>query len=166
MRPLSFRLLLATSALALTPMLAVAQFPADIQPGVRVQVSLPEAYRQMNGPGNRLVLRGVVESVSSDTMRLNIPGVTGTVAIGRGAMRRLDVSRGAPSRGISAVERAIGGAFVGAITFALANNRSGDWPNYGSDWRAAGDGALIGAGVGVIAGVLFPYERWRHVRLR
>ena len=62
------------------------------------------------------------------------------------------------------VERAIGGAIGGAITFALMNDpaRSGG-PHYRTDWRAAGVGAAWGAGIGGLIGFTFPYERWHRV---
>ena len=51
-----------------------AQFPADVHSGVRVRVWVPEPYRQMEGPVRRQLLRGTVETVTPDTLRLSIPG--------------------------------------------------------------------------------------------
>jgi hypothetical protein len=80
-------------------------------------------------------------------------------------VRKLEVSRGS-SRGVSMVERAIGGAIGGAITFALMNDpkRTGG-PTYRTDWRAAGVGASWGGGIGAVLGLVFPHESWRRVRL-
>jgi hypothetical protein len=159
-------LVLSISALLYVPSLASAQFPADIQPGVRVRVHLPEAYRQATTPSNRQALRGIVESISQDTLRLTVPGAGGTLSVATGSIRRLEMSRGAPSRTVSAIEQALGGAMSGAIALAIANDEYGsDWPHYRSDWRAAGVGAAIGGGAGALIGLLFPTERWRRVRL-
>ena len=144
-----------------------AQFPAEVRAGVRVRVWVPEPYRQMDGPARRQLLRGTVETLTPDTLHLSIPGAVGTVAIPRVAMRGLQVSRGRPSRPTSAIERAVGGAIGGAVSWALLNDprRSGG-PHYRTDWRAAGVGAGWGAGIGAVTGLLFPHEQWRRVRLR
>jgi hypothetical protein len=156
------RILLAISFLLAAPCLAIAQFPAEVQPGTRVRVWIPETSRQEEGPYRRQLLRGTVESVDG-TLRLRVPGTAGSLAIPRAAVRRLDVSRGV-SRGASAVERAIGGAIGGAITFALLNDpRRRGGPHYRTDWRAAGVGAAWGGGIGAVIGFAFPHERWRRV---
>lgn len=154
--------LLAAGALIAAPTMAVAQFPAEVQPGTRVRVWIPETDRQEQGPYRRQLLRGTVESVDG-TLRLRIPGATSSLAIPRSSVRRLDVSRGV-SRGASMVEGAIGGAIGGAITFALLNDprRSGG-PHYRTDWRAAGVGAAWGGGLGAVLGFIWPHERWRRV---
>jgi hypothetical protein len=156
------RLPIVIAFLLTLPALAVAQFPAEIRPGARVRVWIPEAARQEEGPYRRQLLRGTVESVDG-TLRLRVPGTVGSLAIPRAAVRRLDVSRGV-SRGASMVERAVGGAIGGAITFALLNDprRSGG-PHYRTDWRAAGVGAAWGAGIGAVVGLIFPHERWHRV---
>jgi len=75
-----------------------AQFPAEVGVGARVRVWVPEAHRQSEGPAHRQMLRGTVAAVAPDTLHLSIPGAIGTVAIPRVAVRRLQVSRGWPSR--------------------------------------------------------------------
>jgi hypothetical protein len=144
-----------------------AQFPSEVKPGARVRVWLPEPYRQEDGPARRQLLRGTVETVTPDTLRLSIPGTATLLAIPRSSVRRLQLSRGEPSRPASAIERAIGGALGGAISFAAMNDprRSGG-PHYRTDWRAAGVGAAWGAGFGAVVGFVFPHEQWRGVRLR
>ena len=114
----------------------------------------------------RQLLRGSVEAVGADTLRLSIPGTFGAVAVPRESMHRLDVSRGWPSRAESAFDQAPGGAIGGAIFWALMNDprRSGG-PHYRTDWRAAGVGAAWGAGIAAAIGYIFPHERWRRVRL-
>jgi hypothetical protein len=156
------RLLVALILLA-TPAIAIAQFPDAVQRGTRVRVWVPEPTRQEEGPYRRQLVRGTVESVDADMLRLRVPGTIGSVAIPRTSVRRLDVSRGV-SRGASAFERAAGGALGGAITFALMNDpkRTGG-PHYKRDWRAAGVGASWGAGIGAVVGFIWPHERWRRV---
>ncbi|MFL5465249.1 MAG: hypothetical protein ACJ77T_06860 [Gemmatimonadaceae bacterium] len=153
---------LAAAVVIVAPCVALAQFPADVQPGARVRVWVPESARQEQGPYRRQLLRGTVESVDG-TLRLRIPGATSSLAIPRSSVRRLDVSRGV-SRGASMIEGAIGGAIGGAVTFALLNDprRSGG-PHYRTDWRAAGVGAAWGGGFGALLGSIWPHERWRRV---
>ena len=56
------RHLIVIGLLVATPQLASAQFPADVQPGTRVRVWIPEAARQEHWPERRQLLRGTVES--------------------------------------------------------------------------------------------------------
>jgi len=155
--------LLIIGAITVLSSAAGAQFPDDVRAGTRVRVWIPEATRQAEGPNKRQLLRGEVDAVTAETLRLRIPGSSGAIAVPRTAIRRLDVSRGV-SRGASMFERAVGVAIGSAITFAMMNdpgNSSG--PNYRTDWEAAGVGAAWGAGVGGVIGLIWPYERWRKV---
>ena len=157
------RLLIVIGLLLAAPRLANAQFPAEVQPGTRVRVWIPETTRQDDGPYRRQLLRGNVESVEGSTLRLRIPGSATSLAIPRASVRRLDISRGV-SRGESMVERAAGGAIGGAITYALMNDpRRRGGPHYKRDWRAAGVGASWGAGIGAVIGLIWPHEAWRRV---
>ncbi|HMJ17183.1 MAG TPA: hypothetical protein VK478_02250 [Gemmatimonadaceae bacterium] len=157
------RHLIVIGLLVATPQLAAAQFPADVQPGTRVRVWIPEAARQEQWPERRQLLRGTVQSLDAGVLRLTVPGTTGSIGIPRTSVRRLDVSRGV-SRGMSMFERAAGGALSAAITVAALNNpRNPNWPQYRTDWQAAGVGAAWGAGVGALVGFFWPYERWHRV---
>ena len=159
-------LVIAVAMLAISAAAAGAQFDVRVQPGVRVRAWLPESHQQDRGPWRRQLLRATVTDASTDTLRLTVPGTTGSVAVARANLRRLDVSRGT-SRVASAFERAIGFAITAAISTALENDPgSNEWPNYNSDWRAAGEGAKWGAALGAIVGFVLPTERWRKVRLR
>jgi hypothetical protein len=131
---------------------------------MRVRVWVRDPFRQMDGPSHRQLLRGTVESVDANALRLAVPGTTGSLDIARASVRRIEVSRGV-SRPASMVERAVGGAIATAVTFALMNDpkRTGG-PHYRTDWRAAGVGASWGGGIGAALGVLFPHESWRRVR--
>ena len=158
------RILLA--ALALTPALATAQFPARVQPGVRVRAWLPEGSLQEHGPWRRQLLRATVSSLTGDTLRLVVPGTQGTLSVPRADLRRLDVSLGT-SRAASMFERAATFALSAAIWAAVENDpNSTEWPHYNRTWRAAGEGAKWGAIAGAVVGFVFPTERWRRVRLR
>ena len=161
------RVLLVASSLllgAVGPASLSAQL-GGVQPGTRVRVSLREQFRQADGPEHRQLLRGTVQSVDANTLRLTIPGTSGTLDIARASIRRLEISRGV-SRPESMIERAMGGAIATAVTFALMNDpkRTGG-PAYRTDWRAAGVGAAWGGGIGAALGLLFPHESWRRVRL-
>jgi hypothetical protein len=157
------RILILTGLLFATTRVAIAQFPAAVQPGTRVRVWLPEPNRQEQQPDRRQLLRGTVESLNGGVLRLTVPGTAGSLAIPRTTVRRLDVSRGV-DRGASAIQRAAGGAIGGAILFGLLNDpkRTGG-PHYRTDWRAAGVGASWGAGIGAAIGFIWPFERWRRV---
>jgi hypothetical protein len=155
------------AALTFLPSLAAAQFPDRVQNGVRVRVWVPEPYTQEQGPWRRQQLRGTIADVVGDTLRLAVPGTDGTLSVPRASIRRLDVSKGKPSRAATAFERAVGFAIVGAISVALDNDpRSTEWPHYRRDWRAAEEGAKWGAALGAVVGFAWPTERWRRVRLR
>ena len=157
------RVLLVVGLLFVIPRLGNAQFPAEVQPGTRVRVWIPEPITQEDEPHRRQLIRGTVEAVDAATLRVRVPGVLSSVAIPRSSVRRLDVSRGV-SRGASMVERAVGGAIGGAIGFALLNDpRRRGGPHYRTDWQAAGVGAAWGAGIGAVVGLIWPYERWRRV---
>lgn len=160
------RLVQAIVALAFVPAFASAQFPG-VTEGQRVRVWLPEQFRQNEGPWHRLVVRGTVASFSSDTLRLNVEGTSGTLAIPRTGIRRMELSRGRPRRIPSGLQRAVVGAIGGAIEIALQNDPYGrEWPHYKRDWRAAEEGAKWGAAIGFVWGFVLPFEQWKHVRLR
>ena len=156
-------------ALSLAPLAAApahAQLSDQVRSGARVRVWIPEPWLQDGGPWKRQQLRGTVAAVGQDTLHLTVPGTAGTIAVPRESIRRLDVSRGRPSRVASAFERGIGFAIVGAVTTALRNHPDNEeWPNYESDWRAAGQGAIYGAALGAAIGLIFPTERWRRVHV-
>ena len=161
-----FFLLAVTLAAAAAPAVAQGTFPPRVQPGARVRVWLNDMQPQENTPWKRQLLRATVMEVASDTLRLSVPGTSGSLAVARADMRRLEVSRGT-SRAASALERAVGFALAGAISTGLQNDPGGTrWPNYRRDWRAAEEGAKWGAAIGAIVGFVLPTERWRRVRLR
>jgi hypothetical protein len=162
------KIVIGVIAMIASARLVQAQLPADVQPGQRVRVWLPEQYRQMQGPWHRQLLRGTVAGVAGETLRLTVPGTDGTLSIARASMKRLEISRGRPNPIASMLERGIGGAIGGAISFAIANaiwSSNGFSTQYDSNGDAALAGAAWGGAVGGIIGLLIPNERWRRVRL-
>ncbi len=161
------QLIFTAAMLVVSAVPAAAQFPERIQPGVRVRVWLPEAQlQQEDSPWRRQRLRATVGDVVNDTLRLVVPGASGSLSVARADIQRLDISRGT-SRAASAFERAVGFAIAGAISAAIENDPgSSEWPNYRTSWRAAGEGAKWGAAFGAVLGFVLPTERWRRVSLR
>ena len=160
------RSLIVVSVLVVAPCVASAQFPAEVQPGTRVRVWVPETARQEQAPDRRQLLRGTVESVEGTILRLSVPGTGGSLAIPQSSVRRLDVSSGV-DQGASMIARAAGGALGGALLFGIMNDpdRTGG-PHYRTDWQAAGVGAAWGAGIGAAIGLIWPFEHWRRVSVR
>jgi hypothetical protein len=136
-----------------------AQWPPQVTPGTRVQVRLPEAQHQV-GPRGQL-LRGRVTGLAQDTLYLAVADSVGPLAIPRSFVQRLEISRGAPSRGVSALLGGLLGGAFGAATFYLVTVIS---PNGGDSGDAALMGGAIGLGLGGLSGALWPQERWKRVR--
>jgi hypothetical protein len=146
-------------ALAAWSVSLAAQWPPQVTPGTRVQVRLPEAQHQV-GPRGQL-LRGRVTSLAQDTLYLAVTDSVGPLAIPRSFVQRLEISRGAPSRGVSALLGGLLGGAFGAATFYLVTVIS---PNGGDSGDAALMGGAIGLGLGGLSGALWPQERWKRVR--
>jgi hypothetical protein len=138
-----------------------AQWPSEVTPGTRIRIRLPETQYQMDGPRGHL-LRGRVAALSGDTVYLAVTDSVGSLAIPRAMIQRLDVSRGAPSRGVSALQRgaitAVGGALWGLLAGSLDESNDVDT----EDAMLVGGG--IGLAVGGVLGAIFPRERWKRVR--
>jgi hypothetical protein len=150
--------------LALAPSAMRAQDLTALHVGDRVRVLIPEAAAQREVPVlRRFSLRGNVTRVNADSLFLSIPGTVGDVGVPRGSIRRLDRSRGVPSRAVSGLGRGLGMAiFSGGLAAMTFDSRS----LWGASTRedAAIRGATFGASIGFIHGVFFPTERWRRVR--
>lgn len=141
---------------------AVAQWPSEIAPGARVQVRLPEAEFQRRAPRGQL-LRGRVVRLAQDSLYLAVTDSVGPLAVPRSLIERLDISRGVPSRGTSALIRAIETGLSFALVTALVNEL------YDDSRLSFGEAALAGGGIGLVlggvVGALRPEERWRRVRV-
>jgi hypothetical protein len=141
----------------------VAQWPGEISPGSRVRVRLPETQYQFDGKRGHF-LRGRVTALSPDTLYLAVTDSVGTLAIPRGLIDHLALSRGVPSRAESALKR---GLLSGVLTALLAAGFAELDDN--SSWDT-GTGALVGGavglGTGVIFGAIYPRERWKSLDLR
>jgi hypothetical protein len=85
----------------------------------------------------------------------------GPLAIPRSYIQRLEISRGVPSRGSSAIRQGL----ISGIGLALTTGLFFEIDSGGDDFA---DGALIGGAVGLGLGALFgalhPNERWKRVR--
>jgi hypothetical protein len=140
-----------------------AQWPSAVAPGTRVRARLPESQYQAD-ERRGLLIRGRITSLVADTLYLAVTDSLGPLPIPRSFVQRLEISRGVPSRGVSALERGLLTGLSGALTGLIAYGID-DEP----DGTAAGTGALVLGGVGLvigsISGALHPRERWKRVRL-
>jgi hypothetical protein len=141
---------------------ASAQWPAEVAPGARIQVRLPEAEFQ-GAPRRGHLLRGRVVRLVPDSLYLAVTDSVGALAIPRHLVERLEYSRGVPSRTSSALLRGLRAGAATAVFLVLLNERDDD-PEI-----STGEAALLGGGVGfvmgAVVGALRPEERWRRVRL-
>jgi hypothetical protein len=147
---------LLTASLASVPL--AAQPPADLVVGSRVRVSAADGRR----------LTGRVEQLTADTLVLLPEGQT-AVSIPIASLNRVDVSRGARSRGQSAWRYAKWGAVIGAtsgaISLGLQHDQVGDGSSVGSAVAlGAWSGMLFGGLVGAAIGASRSGERWERVR--
>jgi hypothetical protein len=148
-------------AIGLVPVsAALAQWPSELAPGARVQVQLPEHQYQSDARRGHLV-RGRVAAVTADTLYLAVADSLGPLAIPRPLVQRVDLSRGVPSRGASAIRRGIGGGISGALVGWAIGALDDDI----DDGDAALIGGAIGFGTGALFGALFPRERWKKLKL-
>jgi hypothetical protein len=117
----------------------------------------------MDGVRGHLI-RGRVTALSGDTLYLAVTDSLGPLAIPRSLIQRLDVSRGVPSRGLSALQRGVLSGALGALTGLLVFGID-DEP----DGIEAGEAALVYGGVsfalGSVLGAVFPHERWKRLQL-
>src|SRR3954464_10846578 len=142
---------------------AAAQWPAQVTPGARVQVRLPEIQYQFNWTRGQPI-RGRVASLASDTLYLAVGDSLGPLAVPRRLIQRLEYSKGVPSRFASAARNGLLSAAGFALVAAFVNE-VGEEPHKNS----TGDVALVWGGVGLVTGAvlgaIFPIERWKKVKL-
>jgi hypothetical protein len=172
MRTPRLQLTLALSALVATTS-ADAQFsasyvvPVPVDTGARVRVSVASDFRQMWPLAERVhQLRGMLRAVSADSLYLELPNVIGRVAVPRESIRRLEVSRGQPSRWLRAIEwGTIGAMILGARV--VAAHQDPETRQYNSAWTAFAVGASMGFAAGAYFGARgHRSEQWTPARLR
>jgi hypothetical protein len=148
-------------AIGLAPVsAALAQWPSELAPGARVQVQLPEHQYQSDARRGQLV-RGRVAEVTADTLYLAVTDSLGPLAIPRPLVQRVDLSRGVPSRGVSAIRRGlVAGAGLALLSWGIAS-----LDDDADEGEAALIGGAIGLGTGALFGALFPRERWKKLKL-
>lgn len=157
---------LAVLALVRAASPAHAQGLTTLSTGARVRVAVAEAYLQKPWTRHRQWLRGTVARVSPDTVFLAVPGAQGLLSVPRGEILQLAVSRGAPSRPVSAIEQGVASAIVLGAFAALWNDEArrrftgGDY----SRGEVVQRSAVYGLVVGGITGAIFPVERWKRIR--
>jgi hypothetical protein len=128
--------------------------PLSLTPGTRIRIQAPEVF-----PG-RVV--GTVNSVSADSVTIDVPGRPEPVSVLREKIARLDVSGGPRSRGVDAAIGAGIGAGIGAVGGALANSGRGSYIVSGG--AVVGVCALLGTGVGALIGAAIPPgEHWKPI---
>jgi hypothetical protein len=147
-----------------------AQSVADLAPGARVRVVDPATGRVV----------GTVESVAGDSLVvLSGRGEHArTVTFSLASIRTLQVSRGKPSRPVSAVHGAalglltgaasgVAGATIGYLSYSDdCDGGTDDWVCFSMAESALIGviiGAPMGAAWGAVAGFVFPQERWRSI---
>ena len=159
------RLAAVIALLVLAPGTPGAQVPEPVAVGARVQVTLTKAERQAGSAERGQRVRGTVLAAMGDTLVLQLASGVGPLAVPLTAARQLAVSRGVPSRWVSALRGVPGGALLGALPLAVLYDAEHTRLGVGSRAEAALLGALAGALTGAAVGALWPHERWRRVAL-
>jgi len=142
---------------------AQAQRDDSLQVGARYRITLPE-FADRPGPQfppSRWLAGALVEQ-RRDTLVVRPHPSTGVIAVPFTSIDRLERSRGV-SRAASGFEGAIGGALVGALLGSLVYDIGVRGTNFNTRWQAVGIMAANSAGGGLVAGVLFPTERWKRI---
>jgi hypothetical protein len=144
------------AACALRPGVAAAQSsPFLLTAGSRVQLEYKDSVRLVPIGVNRHRLTGVLLADSAGAYQLRLP--TGDlVALRHEAVQRAWSSHGV-SRGRSAL--ALGASFAFTGYLLGGGFRSGDVTT-----RDRTIGTAVGVGVGVLLGIIRPFETWRRVR--
>ena len=155
--------LMAAAGVLLFGAAAQAQRDDSLQVGARYRITLPEfADRPWpQFPPSRWLAGALVEQ-RRDTLLLQPHPSTGVIAVPFTSIDRLERSRGV-SRVASGFEGAVGGALLGAVMGSLVYDIGVRGTNFNTRWQAVGIMAANAAGGGLVAGVLFPTERWKRV---
>ncbi len=112
---------------------------------------------------------GTIVAVDADSLHLRLSDTTGQVAIKRGAITRLEVSRGMrSSTGSEARTGLLIGAGVGAVAGLASGNDQSGFIRFTAGQKALFLG-VAGGGVGALLGLIIgsqPHEHWDRVSLR
>lgn len=142
---------------------ALAQVDSTLL-GKRVRLLLLDVHRQAEFIPPVLELRGTLTALGADSLTIALPSGAGAVSVSREAVRRLAVSRGAPSRFPSAMRSAFAWSVSCALLSFAMRHTSDD--RFSNSWQETiAVGAAAGAAGGFILGVTMPYERWRRIKL-
>jgi hypothetical protein len=163
---------LCAGLLLAAPQALRAQSAADLAPGTRVRIVDPASGRVVGTVAERRGDTLVVLSGQGDRER--------AVTLSVSSIRRLHVSRGTPSRPVSALQFGalglVSGSVGGLVGATVPNFVSGERcdPRVDELCFTTGEsvvlgliaGAPMGLAIGAVAGFLFPQERWRSVSLQ
>ena len=143
------------AALLGAPPQAHAQTLADVAPGARLRVLLPDSLRQAPFTPRKQFVIGQFVRATADSVYLQMAGAS-PFGVARAGVP-MWVSRGA-SREHSALRA---GAALGLLAAAVVytDGRQGRY-HQTSDAMVGG---AIGLGVGLIIGALSPWERWSRL---
>jgi hypothetical protein len=167
--PLSYvshrRVVILAGFMLAGPFDLVAQ-EAPVPVGARVRVTLPDpAERRFGVRAPEQWLVGELVALTADTLAIRPHPVVPPIAVPRTAVRRLEISRGAPSRWRSAAGEAVGGALVGLLWGHVLYEAGLRGPRFHSGARARLSGTVFGTVGFAVLGALFPREHWRRVSL-
>ena len=159
------RVAILASFIVTSPFSLVAQ-EAPVPVGARVRLTLPDpAPRRFGVRAPERWLVGELVALTADTLAIRPHPVLTPIAVPRTAVRRLEISRGAPSRWRSAAAEAVGGALVGLLWGHVLYDVGLRGPRFDSGARARRSGTVFGAAGFAMLGALFPREHWRRIRL-
>jgi len=138
---------------------AGAQRPYDgqilmVSAGNRVRIGVTDSVHlsPYGSPSQRLI--GIVQSITPDTLYLEVIEGTYPSAIPRELIRGVELSLGPPSRRATAREWGIaGGVYLGLAMMRRTPHRSG--------FQNAMIGTAVGSALGVLYGLVHPREPWR-----
>jgi hypothetical protein len=155
-------LLLVALAASLCATPAEAQVRDSIPPGTRVRLWLFPPPEGSEGAVETLRLQGTLRTYSADSLTLALhPGVA-PLTLSWPVVRRLDRSRGMPSRLESGLRWGLISAAVGMVEFVLLEHTDEERTFQSTD-KALLWGGVTGASFGFILGVWHPQERWTRV---
>jgi len=125
-----------------------------VSAGNRVRVGVTDSVLLLpyGAPSQRLV--GTVQSITPDTLYLQVIGGTNPSAIPRELIRGVELSLGPPSRRATAREWGIAGGVYGGLLMMRPSARRSGFEN-------AMIGTAVGSALGVLFGLVHPREPWR-----